>query len=69
VQQPIADAAPCERARAGWRDGAADVQSRLTALGRCLERMSYDCARERAALTPALDALAEFERRIGEACR
>jgi len=69
IERPLGDAAPCERARADWRDAAADVRARLVALARCLDRIDYRCARERAALPPALDALDARERAVEAACR
>jgi hypothetical protein len=69
VERPLGDAAPCERARASWRDAAADVQTRLAALGQCLDRRGYRCGAERAALVPALGVLEEIERGVDAACR
>jgi len=69
TQRPIAETAPCERARARWRDAAADVSDRMAALGRCLEALRYRCTAERAALTPALAALDAVEREVDAACR
>jgi len=69
TQRPIAETAPCERARARWRDAAADVSDRMAALGRCLEALRYGCGAERAALTPALAALDAVEREVDAACR
>ncbi|HJQ85392.1 MAG TPA: hypothetical protein VKA21_15000, partial [Candidatus Binatia bacterium] len=36
VERPLGDAAPCERARARWREAASDAKIRLEALARCL---------------------------------
>jgi hypothetical protein len=69
TRRPIAETAPCERARARWRDAAADVSDRMAALGRCLEALRYGCGAERAALTPALAALDAVEREVDAACR
>src|SRR5262245_29181167 len=69
VERPLGDAAPCERARASWRDAAADVQTRLAALGHCLDRLRYRCGAERDALVPALGILEETERGVDAACR
>ncbi|HLY38955.1 MAG TPA: hypothetical protein VKU61_13015 [Candidatus Binatia bacterium] len=69
VERPLGDASPCERARAEWRDSAADVRTRLVALARCIDRVDYHCAHERAALTSALDALDAHERAVDADCR
>jgi hypothetical protein len=69
TRRPIAETAPCERARARWRDAAADVSDRMAALGRCIEALRYGCGAERAALTPALAALDAVEREVDAACR
>jgi hypothetical protein len=68
-RRPIAETAPCERARARWRETAAAVSQRMAALGRCLEALRYGCGAERAALTPALAALDVVEREVDAACR
>jgi hypothetical protein len=69
VKRPIPDAAPCERARARWREAADDVQERTIALNRCLEAVRYACRRETAALAPALSTLDSIEREVEAACR
>jgi len=68
-RRPIAETAPCERARARWRDAAADAGTRAAALGRCLDAMRYRCSAESAALAPALTALDAIERQVDAACR
>ncbi|TMA65280.1 MAG: hypothetical protein E6J69_13315 [Deltaproteobacteria bacterium] len=69
VARQLAAAAPCERARARWRDAAGTAGELSTALGRCLESGSYRCRRESAALAPALTALEWAEQQVEEACR
>ena len=69
ARRPIAETAPCERARERWRDAAAEVSDRMAALGRCLEALGYRCGRERVALDPALVALDAAEREVEAACR
>jgi len=69
IERPLGDASPCERARAEWRDTGADVRARLVALARCIDRVDYHCARERASLTSALDALDAHEQAVDAACR
>jgi hypothetical protein len=69
TRRPIAETAPCERARARWRDAATDVSDRMAALGRCIEALRYGCGPERAALTPALAAMDAVEREVDAACR
>jgi hypothetical protein len=69
ASRPIAETAPCERARARWRDAGADVSDRMAALGRCIEALRYGCGAERAALTPALAAMDAVEREVDAACR
>ena len=63
------DASPCERARAGWRDVAADASARAAGLARCLDAMRYGCRAESAALAPALRALESMERQVEATCR
>src|SRR5436853_483071 len=69
VARQLAAAAPCERARARWRDAAGTAGELSTALGRCLESGSYRCRRESAALAPALTALEWAEQQVEDACR
>jgi hypothetical protein len=69
VKRPVPDAAPCERARARWREAADDVQERTAALNRCLDAGRYACRRETAALGPALATLDSIEREVDAACR
>ena len=69
IERPLGDASPCERARAEWRDTTEDVRARLVALARCIDRVDYHCARERAALTSALDVLDAREHAVDAACR
>jgi hypothetical protein len=65
----LTEAAPCERARARWRDAAAVAGERAALLGRCLEAMGYRCRSESAALDPALSALERAEQQVEDACR
>ena len=69
ITRRLAGAAPCERARARWREAAGTAGELNTALGRCLESGSYRCRRESAALAPALTALEWAEQQVEEACR
>ena len=62
-------AAPCERARERWRAAATESGARIAALSRCLDSVRYRCGAERAALTPALDALDAVEHEIDINCR
>jgi len=68
IARQLAAAAPCERARARWRDAASTAGELSTALGRCLEGGGYRCHRESAALAPALTALESAEQQIDAAC-
>jgi hypothetical protein len=68
ARRPLGDAAPCERARARWREAAAAAAEHAAALGHCLEAMSYRCRADSAALAPALDALESIERQVEAAC-
>jgi len=63
------DAAPCERARARWRQAATDAADRVAALGRCLDGVNYRCRSASAELMPALTALDAIERQVEAACR
>ncbi|HYR96462.1 MAG TPA: hypothetical protein VEM57_06970, partial [Candidatus Binatus sp.] len=69
VRRTRVDASPCERARARWRDAAADANTRAAALGRCLDALRYRCGAEVAALGPALTTLVSIERQVEAACR
>jgi hypothetical protein len=69
TRRPLAETAPCERARERWREAAGDVSERMATLDRCLEALRYRCRAERAALPPALDALDAREREVEAACR
>jgi len=69
ITRRLAGAAPCERARARWREAAGTAGELNTALGRCLESGSYRCRPESAALAPALTALEWAEQQVEEACR
>jgi hypothetical protein len=61
-------AAPCERARARWRELASDATARAAALQRCLEAMRYRCGDEGEALASAVTALRSIERQVDAAC-
>ena len=61
-------AAPCEQARARWREAAVTARTRLVDVTRCLDAVRYRCEAERAALAPVLDALARSEDAVAAAC-
>jgi hypothetical protein len=61
-------AAPCEQARARWREAAVTARTRLVDVTRCLDAVRYRCEVERAALAPVLDALARSEDDVAAAC-
>jgi len=69
AKQPLSAAAPCERARARWREAASNAGVRLTALSRCLDALRYRCQAESAAVAPALAALESVEQQVDAACR
>ena len=68
IARQLSAAAPCERARAKWREAADNAGELSTALGRCLEGGGYRCRRESAALAPALTALEWAEQQVDAAC-
>ncbi len=69
VRRTQVDAAPCERARARWRDAAAEVGARAAVLERCLSATRYRCDAEGAALAPAVATLQSIEQQVEATCR
>jgi hypothetical protein len=69
VGQKLAQIDPCERARARWRDAAADAGERTASLSRCLAAGGYHCRAEAAALAPALTSLEWSEQQVDDTCR
>jgi hypothetical protein len=68
VQQRLAQAGGCERARARWREAGTAARERATTLSRCIEGTGYHCRSESAALAPALSELEWAEQQVEASC-
>src|SRR5262249_33090566 len=69
VQQQVARFDPCTRARDRWREAAASLTERTSALERCLDGQTYRCRGEAGAVAPALATLEWAEQQVEDACR
>jgi hypothetical protein len=68
VQQRLAEAGGCERARARWREAGTAARERASALSRCIDTTGYRCRSQSAALAPALSELEWAEQQVEASC-